>query len=483
MRTGDGRLRLYALRLLASLAATAMVASFGLSLTMAAGQTRTLTLYNIHTKETVVAVFKRDGKFLPEGLERASWALRDWRRDEATRMDPELIDLLWEVHTELGSKEPIHVISGYRSRGTNDMLRRTVGGQAGESRHILGKAADVHFPDIPLRLLRYSALVRERGGVGYYPTSAIPFVHIDTDRPRAWPRLPRHELALLFPSGQTRHMPADGGPLTRDDVRSARSQHADLSRQVAAFLDARATRRPVAVAVAEASPPPPDARAPTTAVGRTPAATDRPRALVASAGRMIEPSAEDRASLNALAVLASTDPQLVRGPTPVARRGGAATAASASLTGGPTPSGIAPAGEAPAPGLRLAAIDPAEPAERMTDARRGDWGRAVWTPAPAFDEEHPDELTYRPFPILPLLTTSIDEPIMSDLVHPDVLRAIDLIDQPGTILPMRFRQGLQVAELMLAQQFSGDAIGLARLYAAQAPPPAPAGRLVRTSGR
>ena len=82
---------------------------------------------------------------------------------------------------------------------TNDMLRRTVGGQASESRHILGKAADVHFPDVPLKNLRYSALIRERGGVGYYPTSALPFVHVDTDRVRAWPRLPRYELALLFP--------------------------------------------------------------------------------------------------------------------------------------------------------------------------------------------------------------------------------------------------------------------------------------------
>ena len=32
---------------------------------------------------------------------------------------------------------------------TNEMLRRTVGGQASQSRHILGKAADVHFPDVP----------------------------------------------------------------------------------------------------------------------------------------------------------------------------------------------------------------------------------------------------------------------------------------------------------------------------------------------
>ena len=88
----------------------------------------------------------KNGKRIPEAMQKINWALRDWRKDEATEMDPDLIDLIWEIHAELGSNEPIHVISGFRSRGTNDMLRRTVGGQASESRHILGKAMDVQFP-------------------------------------------------------------------------------------------------------------------------------------------------------------------------------------------------------------------------------------------------------------------------------------------------------------------------------------------------
>ena len=84
------------------------------------------------------------------------------------------------MHAELGSREPIHLISGFRSKASNEMLRKTVGGQASESRHILGKAADVHFPDVPIKRLRYSALVHEKGGVGYYPTSALPFVDNST---------------------------------------------------------------------------------------------------------------------------------------------------------------------------------------------------------------------------------------------------------------------------------------------------------------
>ncbi|MGE0699603.1 MAG: DUF882 domain-containing protein, partial [Hyphomicrobiaceae bacterium] len=189
----------------------------------AQGGERSLSIYNIHTKETVTAVFKRNGRFVDDGLAKLNHVMRDYRRNEAAQMDRELIDLLWEIHHELGSKEPIHLVSGYRSRATNDMLRRTVGGQASESRHMLGKAADVHFPDVPLKRIRYSALIRERGGVGYYPTSALPFVHVDTDRVRSWPRLPRYELALLFPSGASRHMPAEGGPISQDDVRIAQT--------------------------------------------------------------------------------------------------------------------------------------------------------------------------------------------------------------------------------------------------------------------
>ena len=62
--------------------------------------------------------------------------------------------------------------------------------------------------------MRYSALIRERGGVGYYPTSGIPFVHVDTGRVSMWPRMPRMELALLFPNGHSKYIPDDGRPIT-----------------------------------------------------------------------------------------------------------------------------------------------------------------------------------------------------------------------------------------------------------------------------
>jgi uncharacterized protein YcbK (DUF882 family) len=183
----------------------------------AAIEERALSLYNIHNEERLEIIFKRDGQYIPHALTMINHFMRDWRRDEPIKMDPALIDLIWELHTELGSREPIHLISGYRSKKTNNMLRRTRGGQGRKSQHILGKAADLHFPDISPKQLRNSALIREIGGVGYYPTSALPFVHVDTGRVRHWPRLPRQELALLFPSGKTKHRPRGGKPITKRD--------------------------------------------------------------------------------------------------------------------------------------------------------------------------------------------------------------------------------------------------------------------------
>ncbi|MDR1828686.1 MAG: DUF882 domain-containing protein, partial [Methylobacteriaceae bacterium] len=70
------------------------------------GQERTLTLYHVHTKESLTVTFKRGGNYDQEALEKLNWFLRDWRAAKAVKMDPRLFDLRWEVTRELGAKEP-----------------------------------------------------------------------------------------------------------------------------------------------------------------------------------------------------------------------------------------------------------------------------------------------------------------------------------------------------------------------------------------
>ncbi len=498
----------------------AFVAAVGLTALISTGvyaareDERRIAFYNIHTKETLDIVYMRDGKRLPDAMEKINWIMRDWRQDSPTKMDPKLIDTLWEIHAELGSREPIHLISGYRSKKTNNMLRKTRGGQAKKSQHILGKAADVHFPDVPLKQLRYSALIRERGGVGYYPTSALPFVHVDTGRVRHWPRMPRYELALLFPNGKTKHRPSRGGRISKRDVKTAQSKHPKLATQVAAFFDARNQPRPPQPIQVARAPEPTLMRWTTDVQPATkpapPVAKKRERIRVASLTpmapeikltsqpRLVERPSKftdreppknttifDRAGLINLFELASfftgSDSSKTASVSPKARRTVAETpriaakSSDAPVTGNLSQERLSKSrptqmsalgGPLPRPkdvkaSLRGSIAD--APAAVATPAHsvenRFGWGTG-FVSAPAYDDEHPDELYYRPFALAPLLTASAsaDDPILAKMTHPDVAATLDFIDDKISALPMRLRPGRQHAALLWAQQFRGSAV-------------------------
>lgn len=179
----------------------------------AAAETRSLKIKFVHTGETAEIVFKRDGRYDRDGLNRLNHLLRDFRRNEPTKMDPRLFDLAWAIYRQSGSRDYIHVLSGYRSPQTNAWLKRTRGGQAEKSQHIQGKAMDFYIPGVSIKRIREIAMKQQGGGVGYYPRSGSPFVHIDVARVRAWPRMSRQELVRLFPDGKTLHLPPDGKPL------------------------------------------------------------------------------------------------------------------------------------------------------------------------------------------------------------------------------------------------------------------------------
>jgi uncharacterized protein YcbK (DUF882 family) len=189
--------------------------SMGLPHAGASGDTRTLSLHHVHTNEDLTITYKRNGQYDEEALKKINWIMRDWRKNQAVKMDPQEIDLLWEVYQEVGAKQPIYIICGYRSPATNEMLRSRSrrSGVARFSQHTLGKAIDFYIPGVPLDKLRATAMKLQGGGVGYYPTSGSPFVHLDVGNVRAWPRMTRQQLVKLFPNGRTAHIPADGKPL------------------------------------------------------------------------------------------------------------------------------------------------------------------------------------------------------------------------------------------------------------------------------
>lgn len=199
-------------RALAAVRAAAVAALvLPVAVNAAAAETRTLSFVHTHTGETATITFKRNGAYDAEGLRQANHFLRDWRRNVPTEMNPRLLDLIWQVYRDVGATQPIHLVSGFRSPATNNMLRSRSSGVARESQHTRGNAMDFFIPGVPVSRLREHAIIREQGGVGFYPGSN--FVHLDVGRVRAWPRLSRDHLARLFPNGETAHLPADGRPL------------------------------------------------------------------------------------------------------------------------------------------------------------------------------------------------------------------------------------------------------------------------------
>ncbi len=184
---------------------------------IANGDTRTIHLYHTHSGESIQATFRVNGQYDPAVLAKLNHFLRDWRNDDTIKMDPRLFDTVWETYRESGSQEPIHIVSAYRSPQTNAMLRRRSKAVAEFSQHMLGKAMDMHYMDVPMSRVREIAMRLQRGGVGYYPTAGTPFVHLDVGNVRAWPRMSHDQLARLFPDGKTVHLPTNGQPLARYD--------------------------------------------------------------------------------------------------------------------------------------------------------------------------------------------------------------------------------------------------------------------------
>ena len=179
----------------------------------ALNETRTLSFHHTHSDEDLTVTFKRDGRYDEEALKQLNHFLRDWRSQEQTTMDRHLFDILWEVYRDVDGKKPIQIISSYRSPATNAMLHRRSSGVARFSQHMLGHAMDFFIPDVPLEQIRFAGLRLQRGGVGFYPTSGSPFVHLDTGSIRHWPRMTHDQLARVFPDGRTVHVPSDGNPL------------------------------------------------------------------------------------------------------------------------------------------------------------------------------------------------------------------------------------------------------------------------------
>ncbi|MBX9777207.1 MAG: DUF882 domain-containing protein [Xanthobacteraceae bacterium] len=344
------------------------------------GDTRTISFHHIHLKEDTTVTFKVNGKYDQAALKKISHALRDWRTGNPIDMDPHLIDALWEVYRDTGAKEPIHVIGGYRSPATNAMLRRRSSGVAKFSQHMLGKAIDFYIPDVSLESIRDAGLRVQRGGVGFYPSSGAPFVHMDVGGVRHWPRVPEAQLARIM---------STKGPATRLASNTPAAQKAQKARPAVVASrsardedeDAEVVARPSSRRVASVAPQvPAPQQPPQDTIASILAAVPMPKSRPGTAEPAPAPQAEQPARASGFS-LASASSQPVRLPAarPEARqeaRPTPAPAAEAAPSGGfslaSANSQHVPAPR-PAQAASLAGSQPALPSANAVISERGYW--------------------------------------------------------------------------------------------------------------
>jgi uncharacterized protein YcbK (DUF882 family) len=147
-------------------------------------QDRSLNLYNPVTEETLTTTYWFNGQYVPEALEKIDYIMRDHRTDEVKSIDLGLINLLHTIKIQIELDEPFHIVSGYRCRKSNELLRKSGRNAARNSYHLKGQAADIRLPDGHLASLLKVATVIKGGGVGYYPRDN--FVHVDVGPVRYW---------------------------------------------------------------------------------------------------------------------------------------------------------------------------------------------------------------------------------------------------------------------------------------------------------
>lgn len=145
---------------------------------------RHLSFFHTHTGESL-DILHAPGNRPASSVQKAlNTFLRDFRTDDIHAIDPGLLNILSNIQRVSGSRGTIEVISGYRSKQTNQALRSKSHGVAKKSFHMKGQAIDIRITDLPTRKVRDIATALGLGGVGYYAKS--DFIHLDTGHFRTW---------------------------------------------------------------------------------------------------------------------------------------------------------------------------------------------------------------------------------------------------------------------------------------------------------
>ena len=165
-------------------------ASFALcpfrSVSARVGDLRRINLYNPKTDERLDAIYYAHGTYIPDVMAQIDRLLRDTRTNQMIRIDRRVVDIVSATQYMIGHDRPFSVISGFRSRKTNDALRRRSSGVAKNSYHVKGMAMDLRMKGVAVETVGNIGEALRSGGVGRYTSS--DFVHLDSGPVREWGR-------------------------------------------------------------------------------------------------------------------------------------------------------------------------------------------------------------------------------------------------------------------------------------------------------
>lgn len=144
-----------------------------------------LKLINANTKDAVTFQFGKNHRLRSQEISKLNHFLKDWRTNEIKKFDTMVLNdflKICSLCSGRGDAVKVSVHSGFRSKETNEYLRRKSHKVARNSMHILGKAIDFSIPGMSVQHLTKIVKANTKGGVGSYPT----FVHLDSGPQRSW---------------------------------------------------------------------------------------------------------------------------------------------------------------------------------------------------------------------------------------------------------------------------------------------------------
>ncbi|MEP2532526.1 DUF882 domain-containing protein [Shimia sp.] len=176
--------------LLTAFAATAVAAaptfSNAAGFLRGGGDIRRIRMYSGRTGERMDTIYWVEGKYIKDAVKEINAFMRDWRTNDAIKIDTRTIDIMAAAHNLMDVHEPYMLLSGYRSPATNAMLRSRSRGVAKNSLHMKGQAADLRLASRSVGQMAKAASACRAGGVGRY--SGSNFVHMDCGPVRNWGR-------------------------------------------------------------------------------------------------------------------------------------------------------------------------------------------------------------------------------------------------------------------------------------------------------